>query len=121
VEALGTLEIYLATLPKVHPTSALAESCPRCWFNRSLTVLGAVVVPSGDRIDQGTATAPTWQRVLAFGCRRLGRGRGIRFESPATGWVADTLAKGHKGTVEGGLSQVLRMSFPITQNPQPPQ
>ncbi len=64
---------------------------------------------SSERPLQGTETAPIWQRVLAFGCRRDDRGRGIRFESLVTEWV--TVAKGHKGTAQGGLSQVLRKNF----------
>jgi hypothetical protein len=116
LEALGNLEIYLATLPKVHPASTLVKPCPCDWFSRAVAVLGTVVVPSGDRHLLGNATAPTWQRFLASSCRRLGRGRGIRFESLATGWVINTIAKGHKGTAEGGLSQVLRIVFPRISN-----
>ena len=65
----------------------------------------------------GTATAATWQRVLASSCRRDDRSRGIRFESPATGWVADTVAQRSESTVEGGLGQVARIKLPITQKP----
>ena len=116
MEALGSVAFPLATLSE-NPTSALAESCPRCWLNRSVAVLGTVVVPSDDRPLLGTATAPTWQRVLASSCRRDDRSRGIGFESPATGWVADTVAQRSESAVEGGLSQVLRTPLPITQKP----
>ena len=61
LEALGTLEIYLATLPKLHPTSTLAKSCPCYWYNRAVALSKCVVVPSVDRPFLGTATAPTWQ------------------------------------------------------------
>jgi len=111
LEALGTLEIYLATLPKLHPASTLAKSCPCYWYNRAVALSKCVVVPSGDCHLLGTATAPTWQRVLVFGCRSAGRGRAICFESLATGWVINTIAKEHKGTAKRELS--LRRDNPI--------
>jgi hypothetical protein len=87
------------------------EFSPRDWFSRAVTLSRRVVVPSSDRPLLGTATARTWQRVLASGCRCSGRGRVVGVESPATGWVADTVAQRSESAVEGGLSQVLRIDY----------
>ena len=99
LEALGYPAFPLATLSE-NPTSALVESCPRCWLNRSVALSRRVVVPSGDRIYQGTATASNRSRVLVYRCRCPGRCRGVSLESSIVGWLVDTVAHGYKGTTQ---------------------
>jgi hypothetical protein len=55
LEALGHPAYHLATLSE-NPTSALAESCPRCWLNRSVAVSRRVCCASkANRTSQALA------------------------------------------------------------------